>query len=206
MHCEVELPRKDLDKKGPLCKLIHNSRESEWETERESTSPVSSTEEAGGARWRSDAEQRWPRSRAEMARGKAHARRSGWHLGGVGQVVEEHRARNGPGVLQISYSRSGLGISTGVAGDGDRPSDWSREPGGECWSLGWWRQTGEPVGVADQGWVGGGRGLRVGRRLRGQGGERGSFFGNALRELLFEESSHPCIRRGPQTRGDETPE
>jgi hypothetical protein len=27
-----------------------------------------------------------------------------------------------------------------------------------------------------------------------------------LRVLLFGESAHPCIRRGPQTRGDKMPE
>jgi hypothetical protein len=57
--------------------------------------------------------------------------------------------RDGPGALWMSCSRSGQGISTGVIGDGDRPLDWSREPGGECWSLGRRRQTGEHVRVID---------------------------------------------------------
>jgi hypothetical protein len=81
-------------------------------------------------------------------------------------VVEEHLARDGPGALWMSCSRSGQGIGTGVAGDRDRLSDWSHEPGGECWSLGRQRQTGERAGVVDRGGVGGGRGLGVGRRSR----------------------------------------
>jgi hypothetical protein len=130
----MKLPRSDLDKKGPLCKLIRNSRERVRVRER---APLrchrrKKLTALGGVQMRSG---RCPCSRAETARGEARARHSWRHLGGVGRVVEEHLALDGPGALWMSCSRSGQGIGTGVVSDGDRPLDWSHEHEGECWSL-----------------------------------------------------------------------
>jgi hypothetical protein len=113
--------------------------------------------------------------------------------------------RDGPGALRMSCSRSGQGIDTGVAGDGDQPPDWSREPGDECWSLGRRRQTGERAGVTYRGGVEGGRG-RGGQATQGAKRRTGLSFwkrtaGAALRGIVA-----PVYSRGPQTRGDETPE
>jgi hypothetical protein len=144
-----------------------------------------------------------------MAHGEARARHLGRHLSGVGRVVEVHLARDGPGALRMSCSHNGQGISTGVACDGAKTGRRTRVMNLGA-SAGAWAsdgrpgstpesQIGEESGAAgDSGWVGDSGG--------GQGGEQDWFFGNALRELLFGESSRPCIRHGPQTRSDETPE
>jgi hypothetical protein len=137
--------------------------------------------------------------------GEARARRLGRHLGGVGRVVEEHLARDGPGALRMSCSRSGQGIDMGVAGDGTDRRTGVANLGA---SAGAWASDGRP-GSAPESQIG----EESGRQGTGWAGDSGSkeengadFFENVLRELTFGESSRPCIRRGPQTRGDEMPE
>jgi hypothetical protein len=102
-----------------------------------------------------------------MAHGEAHVWRSGRHLDGVGRVVEEQLARDGPEALRMSCLRSGQGIGTRVTDDGDWPPDWSREPGV---SAGAWAGDGRP-GSTSESQIKEAVGDGVGKGLEGQGGE-----------------------------------